>query len=257
MIKEPFNGEEWFTTVSKGCVPGHKIIHIFAHNPEILQSTDPEDIWEPGNTLTWQITADTIDIVSTSAADAAAGTGARKVLVEGLDTDFLEITEEVPLDGLTPVITLKTFIRVNNLTVIEVGTYHGSNEGDIIASYTSTTDVASQISIGKGIHYNSHYTVPSAKVGFLYSPLINLEANKIAKITLQTYNNADDLVSPFESTIKILLQFDGISSFAFNFTTPIRIEEKSDIWWVIDDVSASSSIIVDYELLLVDSRLVE
>lgn len=57
-------------------------------------------------------TAAALDVISSSTSDAAAGTGARRVLICGLNQNYVYQTEEVALNGQTAVSTTKTFLRV-------------------------------------------------------------------------------------------------------------------------------------------------
>lgn len=71
-----------------------------------------------------------LDISSSSAADAAAGTGARTIDVYGLDKDFILLKETVTLNGQTKVTTVGSFRRVFEIVVATAGTGN-ANAGDI------------------------------------------------------------------------------------------------------------------------------
>ncbi len=78
-------------------------------------------------------TAAQMNIVSGSANDTAAGTGAQIILVRGLTVDggdWIDDSEVIALNGTTPVTTAKSYIRVNSLVVAAVGA-GGANEGTI------------------------------------------------------------------------------------------------------------------------------
>ena len=78
-----------------------------------------------------------ISIVSDNVNDTLLGTGARTIMVEGLDSSGDFITENINLLGLTPVTTIATFTRLNKSTVIAAGT-QGSNEGTITLTIGAT-----------------------------------------------------------------------------------------------------------------------
>jgi hypothetical protein len=71
-----------------------------------------------------------LDISSSSAADAAAGTGARTLDVYGLDYNFLPLKETIALNGQTKVTTVASFRRVFEIIVATAGTGF-LNAGDI------------------------------------------------------------------------------------------------------------------------------
>ena len=104
---------------------------------------------------------------SSDADDTAAGAGARKVLITGLDATFAEITEEIILNGVTPVAGAIDFIRVNKTEVIEVGAT-GSNEGVILIKHGS--NVLNHLRVDENRSDGAIYTVPLGKSAIVYPP---------------------------------------------------------------------------------------
>lgn len=98
-----------------------------------------EDIWPPGGLLIYLDNAENMDVSSTSTDDALLGTGAQRVLIKGLDFEFLEIEEELDLNGTTIVTTVNKYIRMESCRVIAAG-IGGENAGDIslIANLSGT-----------------------------------------------------------------------------------------------------------------------
>ena len=81
--------------------------------------------------ITFPSVAATVGIASTSADDTVpTGPGAIAILIEGLDTNFLEISEIVNLTGQTKASSLLEYIAINNATVVAVGAT-GWNVGTI------------------------------------------------------------------------------------------------------------------------------
>ena len=78
-----------------------------------------------------------LDITSSSAADAAAGTGARTIEIYGLNFDGIPIVDTVTLNGNTIVQTALTFWRITLAKVITAGTGR-KNAGDIYIVKTGT-----------------------------------------------------------------------------------------------------------------------
>ncbi len=149
--------------VALGKVPGVRGETRSGFNDTI--TNDPEDIWTPGGVLVYPTSADTLDIVSDSAADAdPAGTGARTMLVEGLDANFDEIEEIISLNGLTTVVTVNSYLRIHDLTIVTAGS-NGSNEGEIDAFATTSGNIQNQIIVGANHSLSMAYTIPNAKTG--------------------------------------------------------------------------------------------
>ena len=60
-----------------GAVPGYTRVALLGHNPDIPAAT-AEDVWEGGGNYPLLAAASQLEVVSTSASDATAGTGARR-----------------------------------------------------------------------------------------------------------------------------------------------------------------------------------
>ena len=242
--------------VQKGTVAGHSIVHKFGRNPDVDTATDPEDVWNTGGTYTWQTAAQTVDLVSASGNDASSGSGARTVTLHGLDASFNSASESIGLDGATPVTTSTSFIRVFRAYVTNTGTYHGSNEGAITASFSSTADTAFTIALGAGQTEMAIYTIPAAKIGLLLSVHINVDtvSNKTAQVTFNQMPNAHDATTPYAGAARRVLNFDGIAgSVTYAPASPTAFAEMTDLWATVQSVSANDTpVSVDFELLLVD-----
>lgn len=124
----------------------------FGRNPDI--DSGPEDVWENGDDYTGQpdsFTPETVDVFSSSADDAAAGTGARTIRIYGLksSTSTEYETEDITLNGVTAVTSTNTWWRVNNAGTITV------------RSTTTTANVFSVMAAGYNQSQIAAYTVPA------------------------------------------------------------------------------------------------
>lgn len=88
-----------------------------------VAATTAEDIWEVGGTYAngYLSTASVLEIVSSSANDAAAGTGARTVRVYGLDANWDLQTVDVTLNGTSAVDLSGTWMRVWRIRLLTAG----------------------------------------------------------------------------------------------------------------------------------------
>lgn len=112
---------------------------IFGSNDAV--TTSYADVWKQNIVRTNPAAAVVLGIASSSANDAAAGTGARTVRVTGLDANYNLLQETVTLNGQTKVVTAGTYLRVNKLEVLTAGS-GGVNAGDVYAADTSDTFTA-------------------------------------------------------------------------------------------------------------------
>ena len=82
--------------VARGQIQGHKTLFKFGNNSDINGSL--ETIWSHGGLYSYLAAASVLKVSSSSANDAAAGTGARTVTLAGLDASYNEISETVSLN---------------------------------------------------------------------------------------------------------------------------------------------------------------
>jgi hypothetical protein len=107
--------------------------------------------------------AEAINIVSSSANDAAAGTGARTIRVEGLDSTGKYAQETFTLNGTTPVVSASTWKRVFRAFGLTAGS-GGVNAGAITIKHNVTTaNVFTVIKAGRNQAALAAFTVPANK----------------------------------------------------------------------------------------------
>lgn len=131
---------DFYQEVQEGRRDGYEVLAKTGLNPDV---TTAEDIWNGGGTYTGQpenYTPETVDVFSADADDAAGDTGARTIRIEGLQTSTSTeyTTEDITLNGTTPVTSANTWWRINRAWVLTAGS-SGANEGAITCRATSTT----------------------------------------------------------------------------------------------------------------------
>ncbi len=167
---------DFLNDVSLGLVSGYSAMPVFGRNPDIDTGSTPEDIWNGGGLYTGQPTtgADTLDVSSNSAADTAAGTGARTALLTGLDASGAPQTETISFNGTTAVTTSSSWLRMADLDVLTAGT-GGENAGVITVKATATpADVFAVIPIGANHTLIAARTVPAGTGALLFAAGVNM-----------------------------------------------------------------------------------
>jgi hypothetical protein len=113
-------------------------------------------------------TAGAFEVLSSSANNAAAGTGARTIQVKGLDASWNEFTETVTLNGVTPVPLVNSSVfRINSAKVLTAGSGL-KNAGNIdIRTVTGSTVYKSIPSVAQAVgqDFDFLYTVPAGMIG--------------------------------------------------------------------------------------------
>lgn len=143
--------------VSRGAIPGHTNVFLGGRNRGVANNT-PATIWNVGGLYpwsAWDAGAGTLSIVSTNALDTGI-----TVLLDGLDSNYNIQTEIITVTDGTPVITTKSFLRLNSATNIgskaSVGTINISRNGTVVARINADKQSTSM----------SIYTVPAGYTAF-------------------------------------------------------------------------------------------
>jgi hypothetical protein len=163
----------WYPfAVTAGRIAGHSRI---VGNGHIPTATAGADCWEGGGAYPFQSTATVLEILSASANDTAAGTGGRTFLLEGLDANFNPINETLTLNGVTPVQTVKSYLRVNRLVIASAGSGN-VNAGDVTLRVTGAGATQGIARAGTGFAKTCIYTVPTGFTLFLTDGLFQCGA---------------------------------------------------------------------------------
>jgi hypothetical protein len=228
---EPFNLQ-----VARGQIPGHKLQFKFGHN--LAVSNTKETIWAEGGLYVYPTSATQMTVSSSSADDAAAGTGARTINIQGLDADYNEISEDIILNGQTPVTTVNSYLRINRGAVLTAGT-GGKNAGIIRAGTgTVTSGVPANVFLsidGDGDNQTLMclWTVPAGYTAFMVQTNISTGNASQTPALLKATLVARPQGGVFNTKERITLK-DGNHLQDYNF--PLRFTEKTDL-----EVRAKSS----------------
>ena len=233
----------FYLAVQQGKVPGYTMVNKFGYNPSIGSGAF-ETIWETGNNYPYQSTAVTVDVVSDDTNDDVAGTGARTLRIQGLDSSYNFAEETVDMDGTTTVTTTQTFLRVFRMSVETAGST-GNNEGTITVTYTGGSDVAATISEGNGQTLMTLYTIPAGYTGYLLS--MNISSGKDQEMKCKFIQRQNESSNGAFQTKQILDVRSGQTTVIFNAINVIP--EKSDIY-VSGKASTNTSASASFDLFL-------
>lgn len=199
---------------------------VFGRAPAVQNTA--VDIWEgPTATYVFPPAAVQMTVVSTNAADAAAGTGVRQIMIHYLDVNYAIRTEYVTLNGITPVNTVATNIfRINSVHATAVGS-GGVSVGNI--SITNGGVTYSYITAGSNTSRQAVYTVPAGVKGYIshWQTSSGSAGSHFCRSTIRATTHDDTLwpgvflVQDEQGT-----QNGGI---AITFPTPIPIPATTDI----------------------------
>ena len=156
---------EFYLDVARGLVTGMSPVNKFGRNQDVDAGT--EDLWAQGGLYVEATAASVVNFVSSSAADAAAGTGARTISVTGLNGSNVEVTETLTLNGTTNVPTVNSYNFISRVIVLTAGS-GGANAGTIIGTATGGgTPLLISVAIGINQSQIGIYKVPAGKSAYI------------------------------------------------------------------------------------------
>lgn len=221
-LYEPFELQ-----VARGQIGFHRSLTVFGYNADVDASE--ETVWPDGGIMPHPATALQMKVSSDSADDTSSGTGARTLLVEGLDANYTEISEVVTLNGQTAVTTTNSFLRINRMAVATAGSGLGNAGVIYIGTGVVTLGVPATIYNLMYAGYNStttgHYTVPAGYTAYMYQGLFSAgQAGGTAAVTGRLVTTGTNGLA---YTAAVVTLNNGAADYRFEL--PLAIPEKTDI----------------------------
>lgn len=213
--------------VSRGLVAGHRAIVVFGYNFDV--DTTEATVWPYTGKLTYPSVAVQISVSSSNANDTAAGTGARTVLLSGLDGNYNEIRETVTLNGQTAVTTSLSYIRITSGRVMTAGSSNGALGDIYFGTGTVTAGVPATVYNLIKYDYNTtitaHYTIPAGYTGYLMQGLFSAgQSGGSSSVRGRLMSKGPNGVRHTEAVTTVN---NGVADYAFEY--PLAIPEKTDI----------------------------
>lgn len=227
--------------VARDMVKGTTWIHRSFY--DTVSGTE-QTAWVVGGLYVYPTTANTLTVVSSSASDTAAGTGARTVTIEGLDANYDVISETITMNGTTNVITTKTYLRLYRATVLTAGS-NETNVGDITVTHNGIANPLGRITANSGQTQISVYTIARGKTGYLTQLDLTSSKNTDGHATIRTRLNG---VSRIRHS---LFLFGGNYSCVLPF--PTVLPQFTDIEVRTIALTGSGQVTGNYDILLVDN----
>lgn len=249
--------EDFLRSVARGDVPGYELVTKFGRNPETDTATDPEDVWNMGGLYTGfpVSTSETVNVVSDSVLDTSAGTGARTVVIVGLDASWNVQSETITMNGVVPVTSSGTYRRVNRAFVATAGSGAGNAGTITIRHTTTTTNVFGTIGLINGTALNQTllalFTVPAGKTGWIMEYAANMAiasgAAGAATVSLRTRESG----AVFRA--RRVHEITNALSVSVSLPGGLECSAQTDVIWRIDEVSDNNTkVTAQFLMLLVD-----
>lgn len=209
--------------------------------------------WEVASALTaatFPASAVALRAISTNINDTSAGSAARTILIEGLDASFLPVSESLALSGTSYTgYTTQTFLRVNRVSVVTVGTDQYRNFGLITvedsgaAVYGSVGQAESAVygtAYGAGQSQDGLYTVPAGYTAYVLDA--GAQSTVAGEWALFT-RLVDTSTPPYNPRVLQYRQATAANDGpVHNFDVPIVVPEKTDILLRVNYTAAASAL---------------
>ena len=213
--------------VSRGQIQGHRNVTVFGFNPDV--DTAQVSVWPLPSLITFPAAALQMTVSSSSANDTSAGTGARTIVVEGLDANYNEVSETVTLNGQTPVTMTASLLRVNYAYVLTAGSGNGA-AGDIyIGTGTVTAGVPATTYDVIKFDYNTtitgSFTVPAGYKAYVSQGLFSAgQAGGSNQVQGRLLTRGTDNI---RRTAAVTSINNGVADYTFEY--PLAVPEKTTL----------------------------
>lgn len=235
--------------VARGQIQGHRNVTVFGFNADV--DTTQVSVWPLPSLITFPAAALQMTVSSTSANDTSAGTGARTVVVQGLDANYNEVSEIVTMNGQTAVTMTASLLRVNYAYVLTAGSGN-SAAGDIyIGTGTVTAGVpATAYDIVK-FDYNTtitgSYTIPADYTAYVSQGLFSAgQAGGSNQIQGRLLTRGTDNI---RRTAAVTSINNGVADYTFEY--PLAVPEKTTIEATAIGSSSNNAVSSMFILLLI------
>jgi len=213
--------------LARGQIEGHKTLFKFGNNPD--SNGTLETVWSHSSLYVYPTAATVMKVSSTSSDDNGTGSGARTVLVAGLDADYNEASEIVTLTGQTPVLTTTVFIRVFRAYVVTAGVSNTAAGiiyiGDGVVTAGVPALVYAEIPLGENQTLMAMWTVPAGYTFYMYRGSFSAASNNSAQYVLGKF-----MVRPFGGVFRNAADVTANSNvIQYDFEIPLAVPAKADI----------------------------
>ncbi len=230
---------DYFLDIAKWKISWHKF-YVIPWQKYSISTTVQDDLTEiPWLTTVIYPNGVTLEILSSSASDTAAGTGARTIDIHYLDSSNLEKELTITLNWTTPVSLWITANRIQWMHTKTAGSGWVCVWNITIRSIVTPANIYEYILAGWNQSLSGRYTVPAGKTGYIVwwdTSAINKRMSVKLRATVERYDRSlQSWIFTFQDNA--LLNNSAVS---IPFYVPLKCPETTDIklsaladavWW--------------------------
>ena len=221
--------------IAAGEVGGYSHINKFGYSNDISSLST---IWDGSTLYTYSSSAGTVTVSGTSGDDGAV------IEIQGLDTNYNIVVQDVTLDGSGDGTASTNLIRIFRARVKTPAAGETTNVG--LLNINIAGAVRAKILAGKGQTLMAVYTVPAGKTAYLLNLSLSVDKNVdvIYKVMVREIDDGG---------FQIKGQFGTFGTpVDHQYPVPLRFEEKTDIEIRADAGNTCGGGAV-FDLILVDN----
>jgi len=242
---DPVQVDDPALVISMGEVSGLSHVNKFGRNESVAIGTE-EEIWDGSVAYVWPTSASITHV--RSAVDSATTQG-QVIEVQGLDTDWMQVTQNATLDGTnsTTEVALGTALRrVFRMKVLD----SSAADQAIWAGPTGFASQAAIITAGNNQTLMAIYTIPANKTGYMtgfyasVNPATNLNPTS-NPIRLWARDNANGYARQLKHVEGLTL-----GSEHHHFNPYYKFTAKTDIFLTAQPVGKAADVSAGFDLIL-------
>lgn len=160
----------------------------FGYNADVDTAAE-ETIWANGGRWSPLDSGETLSVVSSSTDDDSAGTGVRTIRIIGVDENGAYQTEDLTMDGTTPVVTANSWLGVNRVLMLTAGT-NKVNVGTITFTASTALTVQATMPAGEGVTQQAFFLCPTDRqlaADGLFWNVRKLSGGSTPRVTIYAY----------------------------------------------------------------------
>lgn len=229
--------EEFHLQVARGHVSNHSSVHKFGWNPGV--GTSEETIWDGSNVYNYSATGTATAHSTTNAADSAS-----TVIIQGLDENFLLVSDTITVDGAASANQYSRIFRA----IMETANTGVTNVNPVDIKTNSNT--VARISAARGQTLMALYTIPANKTGYLHK--VQFSSNKAGQpAEFRVLSRVGSDSTPFR-TIGLFGQMDQPTE--YEYTCPVRLASNTDIQIRAVGTASAPACGAVFDLILIDGQ---
>ena len=222
---------EYTYQIAEGAIPDHYAVRRFGKNDDVGGAW--ETIYTLSDLYTYLAAAEQWKIRSSSASDNATGTGAQTLFIQGLDGNYNRISETINLAGTAYVTTAKSYLRLFQSYVVDVGAI-GANAGDIEFWNNAEAHQLDEIILGEGQLHTAIFTVPADNTFYTTDYTFGESTNKGMVFSLW--------IREFGESWRLVREFPAFqANYQFKVYFPFNLPAKCDVEMRVQGVTVAGT----------------